>query len=56
MGNAASFDLGWDFWVLALLVAVLLPRAVQANSDPPPTGGSLLLVERLSPSGTPATG
>lgn len=41
MFNAASFDSGWDFWVLALLAALLLPQALPVRAKQPPRGALL---------------
>jgi hypothetical protein len=46
MVYAASLDSGWDFWVLALLIALLLPSAMPANSD---TRGAKLYGPALLP-------
>ena len=38
MFNAASFDSGWDFWVLAVLAALLLPQALPVSVKQTPRG------------------
>ncbi len=43
MYAAASFDSGWDFWILALLVALLLPAPLPAS------GGDKLPRARMLP-------
>lgn len=53
MVYAASLDSGWDFWVLALLIALLLPSALPAKSD---TRGAKLCAVRLWPSAAPVSG
>ncbi len=56
MVDAVTLDSGWDFWVLALLVALLLPAALPAGGGPEPTRRVPLFAARLLPSATPASG
>jgi hypothetical protein len=51
MVDAASLDTGWDFWVLALLVALLLPGAMPANAGTEPPRGKMLFAARLAAEG-----
>jgi len=55
MLDAASLDSGWDFWILALLVALLLPAAIPVSGIEPPRG-AMLSPAQLLPSATPASG
>jgi hypothetical protein len=48
MLDAACLDQGWDFWVLALLVALLLPGASLANRGTEPPRGKMLFAVRLA--------
>lgn len=48
---AASLDTTWDFWILALLVALLLPGAMPANSDTEPPRAKLVFAARLAVEG-----
>jgi hypothetical protein len=50
MFNAASFDSGWDFWILALLVALLAPTALPAGGGTEAPSERLLLA-RLAAEG-----
>lgn len=51
MFNAASFDTSWDFWVLALLVALLLPGSLSTDADTEPPRGRMLFAARLAAEG-----
>lgn len=51
MFDAASLDLGWDFWVLALLVALLLPGARPVNNETEPPRGKMHFAARLTAEG-----
>ena len=51
MPYAASLDMSWDFWVLALLVALLLPAALPANDGTQPRRGKAFLAGRLAAEG-----
>lgn len=51
MLDAASLDSSWDFWVLALLVALLLPSATPLNKDVEPPRGKALFAARLATEG-----
>lgn len=51
MVDAASLDTGWDFWILALLVALLLPASMPVKADPEPPRGKMVHAARLATEG-----
>jgi hypothetical protein len=51
MLDAACLDSSWDFWVLALLVALLLPGGSPANNGPEPPRGKMHFAVRLAAEG-----
>ena len=51
MLNAASWDSSWDFWVLALLVALLLPGPLAAKSGEEPPRGKMIFAAKLAAEG-----